>query len=280
MKEARMPMAWINGVDLYWESSGQSGDPLLLVHGSWSDHHGWDGIVPILARSLRVVTYDRRGHSGSERPATQGTIREDVADLAGLIEHLGLAPAHILGNSFGGSIALRLAAERPDLFRSLLVHEPPLFGVLDDPAARAALEDFQERVRVVNGLLAKGEMESGARQFMETVAFGPGAWEQMPAEIRRSVVYNAPTFLDEQRDPEWLMIDLRALANFRAPALLTQGDQSAPFFPLVVEKLARFLPNAHRRTLAGMGHVPQLSHPERYAEAVASFIGAIGPRPG
>ncbi|MGD9537766.1 MAG: alpha/beta fold hydrolase [Alphaproteobacteria bacterium] len=275
-----MPVAKINGIDLHWESNGESGDPLFLIHGSWTDHHGWDGIAPALARSLRVVTYDRRGHSHSERPAGQGSIREDVADLAGLIEHLGWYPAHILGNSFGGSIALRLAVERPDLFRSLLVHEPPLFGVIEHPATRAALDDLQERVRVVIELLEKGEMESGARRFMETVAFGPGAWEQLPAEIRRSVVFNAPTFLDEQRDPEWPTIDLQALAKFPAPALLTQGDQSGPFFPLVVERIAQVLPNSQRRTLPGMGHVPQVSHPEQYALAVAAFIEAVGPRPG
>lgn len=270
-----MPVARINGVDLYWESSSESGDPLLLVHGSWGDHHGWDRIVPALARSLRVVTYDRRGHSRSERPATQGSIREDVADLAGLIDHLGLHPAHILGNSFGGSIVLRLAAERHDLFRSLLVHEPPLFGVIEDPAARELLKSFQERRDVVIELLQDGQMENGARQFMETIAFGPGAWEQLPAEIRRSIVFNAPTFLDEQRDPEWLMFNLQTLANFPAPALLTQGDQSEPFFPLVVEKIARFLPNSQRRTLPGMGHVPQLTHPAQYAAAVASFLEAV-----
>src|SRR3954463_15824733 len=142
-----MPVAMINGIELYWELNGQAGDPLVLIHGSWADHHSWDRIVPALAPSLRVLTYDRRGHSQSERPATQGSVREDVADLAALVEHLDPAPAHILGNSFGGSIVLRLAAERPDLFHSLLVHEPPLFGVLEDPGAQKMLQTLQERVQ-------------------------------------------------------------------------------------------------------------------------------------
>lgn len=96
-----MPTTVINSVELYWELNGQTGDPLVLVHGSWSDHHGWDLIVPTLARSFRVLTYDRRGHSQSARPAGQGSIGEDVDDLCALIEYLGLAPTHILGNSFG-----------------------------------------------------------------------------------------------------------------------------------------------------------------------------------
>ena len=274
-----MPIAVINGIALYWELSGQAGDPLVLVHGSWGDHHGWDRIVPALARSFRVLIYDRRGHSRSERPTAQGSVREDVADLGALIEHLGLAPAHILGNSFGGSIVLRLAAERPDLFRSVLVHEPPLFGLIEEPAARKVVQTSQERVRVVIELLEKGEMEAGARQFMETIAFGPGAWEQLPGELRQTFIFNAATFLDEQRDPEWLALDLQRLANFSPSALLTQGEQSEPFFPLVVEEVARVLPRAQRRTLPGAGHVPQLSHPEEYVEVVTSFIRTAEPRP-
>ncbi len=273
-----MPVAAINGIELYWEMSGQVGDPVVLVHGSWADHHSWDRMVPALAHSLRVLTYDRRGHSRSERPATRGSVREDVADLVALIEHLDLVPAHILGNSFGGSIVLRLAAERPDLFRSLLVHEPPLFGVLDDPAAREVRQILQERVDVVIELLEKGETESGARRFVETIAFGPGAWEQLPDELRQTFIFNAPTFLDEQRDPEWLLLDPQPLANFSAPALLTQGDRSPPFFPLVIEKIAQFLPYSQRQTLPGADHVPQWSQPEEYAEAVASFIRAVALR--
>ena len=274
-----MPIAVINGIKLYWELSGQAGDPLVLVHGSWGDHHGWDQIVPSLARSFRVLTYDRRGHSRSERPSGQGSVREDVADLGTLIEHLGLAPAHILGNSFGGSIALRLAGERPELFRSLIVHEPPLFDLLEASAAREVLQTFQERIQIVNELLEKGQMESGARQFAETISLGPGGWEQLPDEGRQTSIFNAPTYLDELRDPESLAIDLQGLANFSSSALLTDGDQSEPFFPLVIEKVAQVLPQAQRRTLSGVGHVPHLSHPDEYIEAVASFISTTAPRP-
>lgn len=274
-----MSIAVINGLELYWELSGQAGDPLVLVHGSWGDHHGWDRIVPALARSFRVLTYDRRGHSQSEGSTGQGSVREDVSDLGVLIEHLGLAPAHILGNSFGGSIALRLAAERPELFRSVLVHEPPLFGLLDDPAAQNALQTVQERVGVVIELLEGGQMERGARQFMETIAIGPGAWEQLTGEERQTIIRNAPTFLDESRDPEGLAIDLQRLADFSLSVLLTQGDQSAPFFPLVLDEVARALPQAQRRTLVGAGHVPQLSHAAEYVEALVSFIRTAAPTP-
>jgi pimeloyl-ACP methyl ester carboxylesterase len=266
-----MPSVVMNEVELYWELTGRTGDALVLVHGSWGDHHAWDGIVPTLSQSFRVLTYDRRGHSRSGRPASQGSVHEDVRDLAALIEHLDLAPAHIVGSSFGGVIVLRLAAGRPDLLRTLSVHEPPLVGLFQGSAAGAVVQSLQERIRAVVHLLEGGQMEAAARRFMETVAFGPGAWAQFPADVRQTFVSNAPTFLDEERDPDSRTIDLPALATFSRPALLTQGGISESFFAAFVEVLARTLPTAERRMLADAGHVPQVSHPEEYVQAIASF---------
>jgi len=87
-----------------------------------------------------VLTYDRRGHSQSERLNHQGIMQEDVDDLVTLVEYLQLAPAHIVGNSGGAAVALKTAARNPDLFRTLVVHEPPLFGLLKNvPEAQTFL---------------------------------------------------------------------------------------------------------------------------------------------
>jgi len=124
-----MPFLQVNGTRLHYERTG-AGDPLVLVHGSWVDSGVWEAVLPTLARSFDVVSYDRRGHSRSSCPPGEGSIRDDVEDLAGLIELLGLSPACVAGASLGGSITLRLAAARPELVRSAAVHEPPLFDLL------------------------------------------------------------------------------------------------------------------------------------------------------
>lgn len=266
-----VPTSTINQVRIYWEITGD-GDPLVLVHGSWGDHTNWAPVVPELSRSFRVLTYDRRGHSRSERPAGQDSVRDDVRDLAGLLEESGHAPAHIVGNSFGASIVLRLAATQPQLFRSLIVHEPPLFGLLrDEPKAQQPLAGVQERIAAVVSLLTAGDYEGGARRFVETIAVGPDAWLELPEDVRETFVFNAPTWLAEIHDPEALEFDLDGLRGFSPPALLTIGDQSAPFFSLVVDRIAAVMPNAARLTYAGAGHVPHLSHPEVYARVVADF---------
>jgi pimeloyl-ACP methyl ester carboxylesterase len=273
-----MPITRINGVRLFWELRGENGDLLVLVHGSWGNHHNWDSVVPAFARTFRVLTYDRRGHSQSERPDGQGRVEEDVADLAALIDHIGRGPAHIVGNSFGGAIVLRLAGERPDLFRSLVAHEPPLFRLLEhEPQSQAALSAVKERISVVIRMLEAHDHQGGARQFVETIAFGPGAWEQLPPELRETFVSNAPTWLDEMHDPEALSINLDRLRPFSARALLTLGGQSPAFFPLVIRQITQKMPRAVTSTFSGAGHVPHLSHPDEYVVTVTKFAGEEAP---
>lgn len=267
-----MATASVNGVRLFYQLSGTGEVPLVLVHGSWDSHKAWDLFVPPLADSFRVLTYDRRGHSGSERHTGQGSVREDVTDLAVLIEYLGLAPAWVVGNSFGASITLRLAGERPDLLRGLIGHEPPLLSLLaDDPAVAPMLEEVGQRVDAVVEQIAAGDHAGAAERFVETVALGPGMWAQLPSESQRTLIENAPTFLDEANDPEQLSFDLEWVRGFAKPALLTLGDQSPPIFAPVVAKLAKALPRVEVVTFPGAGHIPHLTHPDAYAEAILGF---------
>jgi pimeloyl-ACP methyl ester carboxylesterase len=258
-------------VELYYELSG-SGEPLVLVHGSWGDHHNWDPVVGSLGQSFRLVTYDRRGHSRSERPARQGSVFEDADDLAALIEELGLAPAHVAGNSFGAAIVLRAATRRPDAFRSLIAHEPPVFALLAGSELEPALEEVQRRVGAVVELLERGDDEAAARLFVDTIAFGPDAWDtRLTEEMREVFIANAPTFLDEARDPDSPQMDLDALTNFDKPALLTSGTESAPFFGPVVDMVASRIRRSERVTIEGADHVPHISVPDRYVELVTTF---------
>jgi pimeloyl-ACP methyl ester carboxylesterase len=268
-----MPTAKVNGIRLFYELDGTGDTPLVLVHGSWGSHHGWDPVIRGLRESFRVLTYDRRGHSGSERPSTQGSVREDVADLAALIEQLGLAPAWVVGSSFGASIALRLAGERPDLLRGVVGHEPPLFALLaDNPATAPMLDEVGRRIRAVVDRIAAGDHAGAAEQLVETVALGPGTWSQLTPDLQRTFVGNAPTFLDEVSDPEQLAFDPASLGTFPRPALLTMGDQSPPIFAPVIARLRDAAPGLGVATFVGAGHIPQVTHAGAYVEMLAAFI--------
>jgi len=268
-----MGQAKANGVSLYYELNG-TGAPLAMVHGSWVDSANWGLVVPGLAESFKVLVYDRRGHSHSERPGTRGSVDEDGDDLAALLEALDLAPAHVVTNSFGGNIALRLAGRRPEVFRSLTCHEPPLWGLLEnDPESQPMLQQGAHSLESVGKRIAEGDHEGAARQFVEEVAFGPGAWEnELPPEVRSTFVHNAPTFLDELQDPNALNIDRDLLARLEMPVCLTEGSESPPVFPRVIDRLAKLIPRVTRDTIQGTAHVPQLTSPESYIEVITRTV--------
>jgi pimeloyl-ACP methyl ester carboxylesterase len=230
-------------------------------------------VAPGLAETHTVLTYDRRGHSQSERQTSQGSVHEDVADLAALIEAMGIAPANVIGNSAGAIVSLRLAAVQPELIRSLVVHEPPLLGVIaDDPTMASILQAFDERASGVLERLTAGDMDEGARRFVEDVAFGPGAWDQLPPQAQATFVANAATWLDEMRDPDFLTLDLETLASFERPTLVTKGDASPPMFSPIADRVADAISTASRHTFAGAGHVPHMTHPDDYVRLVSTFI--------
>jgi pimeloyl-ACP methyl ester carboxylesterase len=268
-----VPTQKANGVNLYYELTGIQGEPIVLIHGSWSDHHSWDRVVPHLSENFRVLTFDRRGHSQSQRVSGQGLIEEDVSDLSALISELGLAPAHIAGNSLGGSIALKLAAKQPDTFRTLTIHEPPLFGLLR--AEASMLPTFLEgrkRIEYAAHLLETGDKIGGARYFTDVITIGPGGWEKMSAKAREIMVENADTWLDETRDPQVINIDLEALAKFTKPTLITYGGKGMQGSKLIVEKLAKTIPNSKLEFYPDQGHTPHLSNPEEFVRRVRSFV--------
>ena len=274
VRQEELEFLTVNGVRIAYADTGGTGTPVVLVHGSWGSHHNWDLVVPGLAEHFRVVSYDRRGHSESERSSGQGHFSEDVADLAALIEQLGIAPAWVVGNSSGAAMTVKLAAGRPEVLRGIVVHEPPLFGLLEagSPEAQAVTEIETGTLAEVGRRIAAGDHAGAAEQFVEQVALGPGSWAQLPQPMRAMMIANAPTYLDELHDTEWKVVDETRLASYDGPALLTSGEQSPPMFRPIEHRLARLLPQAKRTTYAGAGHIPHVTHPKEYVAELVRFI--------
>jgi pimeloyl-ACP methyl ester carboxylesterase len=264
-----MPKVDVAGASLFYELEGE-GAPIVLVHGSWGDHHAWDLVAPKLASSFRVLRFDRRGHSDSAFDGPQG-VKEDLDDIAGLIRHFDLGPAHIVGNSFGASIVLNLAVRSPELFRSLCVHEPPLVNLLEGPIVERA----RQRIQGVVALLRAGKMEEGARIFVETVGFGPGAWQALTERDRQTYARNAKTWLDEVDDPQTLNLNLDSLRRFDKPSLLTYGDQSPPFFAPIIRRIHAVMPSSQLVQLQGVGHVPHMTRPDEWVKRLTDFVRGV-----
>jgi pimeloyl-ACP methyl ester carboxylesterase len=137
------------------------------------------------------------------------------------------------------------------------------------------VEMVQYRLQVVLGECMAGQTEQGARRFVEEIAFGDGAWESLPAQVRATIIGNVDTFIEENTDPSIYDIDLQALSSVDVPVFLSEGTQSPPFFGRILDRLQAVLPKVERRVLRGLGHVPQLTDPIPYAEELRSFMTTV-----
>ena len=257
------------------ERSGTNDPTVVLVHGSWDDHTTWDRVAGGIRGA--TVAYDRRGHSGSRgQPLGPGSIDEDVADLAALIEWLDRGPVAVVGHSYGATVALLLACQRPGLVHHVVAHEPPLFGVLrGDPVHEDQLASVLDAMRHAADLIEADRQGDGAAYFVEHVGFGPGVWDGVfSADARATMVANADTWLDQYRDPRRLALSLQDVAALEVPTLITRGNRSPALYGPALDRVLEAAPSLQQLTIDGCGHAVAHTHPAELAAAVNDFVGA------
>ena len=116
-----MPIAKVNGVEIYYETQG-SGEPILLLPPNWWPCATWNvGVVPALAKQFRTIIYDGRDTGQSEKPADGYTVKQFAADGIELLQQLGVARCHLVGFAIGGQIVQAMAIQQPDLVASLTI---------------------------------------------------------------------------------------------------------------------------------------------------------------
>lgn len=268
-----MPTTTVNGVQLAYQESG-AGPALIWVHGGFGDHHDADLIVRRLASRYRVIAYDRRGHSESERPAHQrDVVVAHTNDLVGLIEQLNASPAHLVTNSFGGELAMKVAIQRPELVASLAMHEPNLFAILGEESA-PLLQELGVHVGATMAELKQGNFEAALPLFLNGVC-APGTWNELPESMQETFIYNAPTAITDFEDPTLGTIDVDQLTRVTLPTLLTDGGRSRPWAAAVVNRLAELIPHTRRHTYPGAAHFPHSTHPEEVVEVVTGFLNSV-----
>lgn len=267
-----MPTASLPHASIRYDVSG-TGDPTVLIHGSLVDRSTWEAVRPGLAQSLRVLVYDRRGHGESTGALRSRAVRDDVTDLAGLLDALDLFPVHVIAHSYAGAIALRLAADRPEMVRSLSLHEPPFIGLLkDDPATAPEAERIESAMRGMESLARTGHPELAAREIVDSFSVEPGAWDRLPPGVQRGILRHVDRWAEELDDPEASRPDPAVLAELLIPVLVTTGERSPPTMQRISARLAERLRNATLRTIPGAGHVPHLTDPDQFIALVHGFL--------
>jgi pimeloyl-ACP methyl ester carboxylesterase len=259
---------------LHVETSGD-GPVVVLIHSSGLSGRQWRRLASSLAaRGFRAVVPDLTGH-GASAPYPEPTpfsYRTDVAALRALLETSG--PAHLVGHSYGGLLALLAAVEAPQAVRSMVLYDPVAFGVLD-PVADADARAELAAVDLPWGTSGTSEREHDAwlQAFVDYWG-GPGAWlllrEEARAEFRRVgwvVEQGVSTLVDDQTPAA----AYRALAF---PVTLMTGERSPLAAGAVVRRLAAACPDARVVTMPGAGHMGPLSHSGTVNDAIIAALGA------
>jgi 3-oxoadipate enol-lactonase len=117
-----MSLARVNGVGLFYEFHGpEDGELLILNNGVFMNTTSWAFQLPDLSRRYRVLTYDMRGQGQSEHPEGEYSLEQHGDDLAALMDHLRLGPAHMVGTSYGGELNLVMGIRHPERCRTLTI---------------------------------------------------------------------------------------------------------------------------------------------------------------
>jgi pimeloyl-ACP methyl ester carboxylesterase len=252
-----MPYAEANGLRQYYEEEG-AGPALVLLNGAFgtldaTHRGGWGALRPFLAQRFRVVQVEARAHGRTDNPGGPDayTLPTLAADIAALIEQLGLAPAHVAGFSLGGVVGLELAFAHPRVVRAVV-------GVgacyTNDAKTLAGCQRFDpDRVEREDPALAA----EYARRH--DPYHGPGHWRDL---LRWTISPSAT-------DPSYTAEDLGRIA---VPALWIAGEDD-PFFELdQLLTMKRSIPGAEILIVNHAGHGPQITHPHLVGPAIVDFL--------
>ena len=238
-----------------------SGTPLVLLHGSFSDHvTNWEHVKPFLEPLFEVYAIARRGRGETE--ATEGhRIEDESADAVKVIESIG-RPVFLLGHSYGAVTALAVAARIPDRILTLVLYEPANPRILKG-----------ERLARLERLAQAHDWEQFALTFFRDTLCVP---TDELEKLRRTALW--PPIVGDAR-ASWN--DLLALTghDFRAesfttlevPVMLQVGTRS-PREIYITDALAAVLPDVRVKELPGQAHEGMTTAPRMYADAVSRFL--------
>jgi pimeloyl-ACP methyl ester carboxylesterase len=264
-----MPRISVGGIELYYEASGQ-GEPLLLLHGLGGSSQDWPYQLPAFCQRYHVITADMRGHGQSDKPHQSYSVPMFAADVRHLLEKLGALSAHVVGLSMGGMIAFQLAADRPEMVRSM---------VIANSGPELVPRTLKERLLVWQRFAIVRLMGMARMGQVLADRLFPGAGRE---ELRR--LFAARWAQNDQRA---YLAATRALVGWSVAAKLSQMScptlvisSDEDYTPVAAKEayVAR-MPHARLVVIANARHAVTLDQPEAFNQAVLDFLAEQNAQP-
>jgi pimeloyl-ACP methyl ester carboxylesterase len=256
--------------------TGQAQHPVTVIglHSSGSTGGQWAALRAQLEPRIRVLTPDFHGHGSA--PAWRGFDEDIVAADAARIVRLAESvqgDLHLVGHSYGGAIALRVALYHPRRVSSVAVYEPVVFRLLFDyHRRRRPASEIIEVATEMRRRLRSADPAGAAARFVDYWG-GPGSWQKLSAGQQAAIAKRTPVIAAQFTA---LANDAPRLADYRslrAPVLLLGGSEMRPPIRRIHEILDFALPNATVETMPATGHMGPITNAGAVADRIARFIG-------
>jgi esterase len=266
----------VNGYDMAYLEIG-SGPPLVLVHGTLGDFRTWNSAMAPLSRKHRVIAVSLRHFFPEHWDGTGDDYKmaQHVSDVIAFIEQIEPRPVDLMGHSRGGHIGFRVAQQRPDLLRRLVLAEPggdldasliPPFSPPPPPMPLAlAMPMVLQSIR-------SGDIDGALKAFVDAID-GDGAWARLPAAAKQQLRDNVFTLLgqaNEQRKP----FTKEQAESIRTPTLFIGGGDTTGSLAMVHRVLAQHVAVSQTAIIDGAKHWMFDEAPQKFSEAVMKFLAA------
>jgi 3-oxoadipate enol-lactonase len=243
-----------------------AGQPLVLIHGLGLDSAMWEPQWPVLQQEFRVIRYDIRGFGQSTVPTGPYSHSDD---LLGLLEFLDARPAHVIGLSMGGSMALRFALEQPDAVRSLTLIDSALEGYSWSNTWIQGMKAIQMTAR-------NGDLEAAKQLWLAHELFAPAQRNAQLAAALRAMVEGYSAWHWYNTDPvrKASAPAIRELARVSQRTLVLVGELDLADFQDIALQLAAGIAQATLRTIAGAGHMANMEAPAAVNDLLLAHLRA------
>jgi len=256
--------------------SSAAGPTVLCLHSNASSSGQWRSLMELLAPRFRVLAPDQLGAGRSPpwppgKGSGDGRLDDEVALLAPVLDRMP-GRFHLVGHSYGGALAMRLALSQPGRVLSLVMFEPTLFALLEQQQpGGAAAAGIARAAGAAAQAVALGDLDSAGRVFID-YWMGDGTWQAMPAE-RRSSTADAMRPIGTWAQALFAeTATLNDIARLPMPVMLMGGSRSQASAREVLRLLRQALPQARAVTLPDVGHMGPVTHAEAVNREIEAFL--------
>jgi pimeloyl-ACP methyl ester carboxylesterase len=253
----------INGRQLHYVDKGEEGQQpaIIFIHGSLDDYRCWQFQIDSFSSKYRTISYSRRFAYPNKwigNVVTDNTIEDNAKDLAELIRRLDLAPAHLVGASYGAFITLYCAFWNPDLAKTLVLNEPPILPFLARSHLKEDVELFKRyRTNVLSpteDAFKRGDFERAAQTFIGRVMDIENFYEQLSEQDKHYLMDNAKSLEGELESAIPSSFSIEDVKQIRIPTLIVKGGLSPKFFLRITDILSDNMPDSEQIVIPDVSH--------------------------